>query len=396
MVSRLKRYPTVVRIGTIVLLVALMMLGLLLAACATTATPTPAPATQAPAPTAAPAPTPAPAATQAPAAAATKELNIWTWGIYCPDYSTKSFEQKYGVKVNCTFYQGNEELWAKVQAGAKGIDIIQPSANFLAQFAEANLIQPIDISKVPNAKSILDNFKNASALMVKGKQYGVPFTWGYNGVAFRTDKVSPEPTSWAALWDEKYSKKIAFSKGASDATFAVALYLGMDINKLDEDTDAKLEKIKEAMRKQNPLLLKRLESLKEMQSLLAAGELWLTSADSNAIRKMQLDNQPVKVIVPKEGAGAWLDLFAIMANAPNKENAYLWIDWMLSDDQAVNMITKVGYDVVTKSAHEALPADFKKYMSLTSEEEKRLYPYPVLKSETLQKITAAFQDVRGQ
>ena len=64
-------------------------------------------------------------------AAEDKELNIWTWGIYCPDFATDSFEEEYGIKVNCTFYHGNEELWSKIQAGHTGLDIIQPSNHMI-------------------------------------------------------------------------------------------------------------------------------------------------------------------------------------------------------------------------------------------------------------------------
>jgi len=74
--------------------------------------------------------------------AQTKQLNIWTWSVYGPDFATKSFEQKYGIKVNCTFYHGNEELWSKMQAGAKDVDIVQPSNHFIQRFARGGLIAP--------------------------------------------------------------------------------------------------------------------------------------------------------------------------------------------------------------------------------------------------------------
>jgi len=63
----------------------------------------------------------------------------------------------------------------------------------------------------------------------------------------------------------------------------------MDIADLDRDTDAKLETIKAKMRQLNPLLLKRFESLEEMKNLLAAGDIWITSADDGMVHKMQID-----------------------------------------------------------------------------------------------------------
>lgn len=329
-------------------------------------------------------------------AAQSKELNIWTWGVYGPDFATKSFEQKYGIKVNCTFYHGNEELWSKMQAGHKDVDIIQPSNHLIQRFARGGLLAPIDVSKIPNYAGLMESFKNATYNVVDGKLYSVPYTFGIMGVGYRSDLVKETPNSWGVLWDKKYEKKLAFSRNPIDSCFAVGKYLGMDISKLDEDTDAKLALIKEKMREQNPLLLKRVESLQEMRNLLAAGDIWLTSADDGMIHKMMLQNQPMKFFVPKEGAAAWIDQFCIVSDGPNKEAAYLWIDHMLSPEIASQMIQKMGYMVVNAKVVSALPPEMAKLMTYTDEETKRLVPYPTLKSETQEKMTKAYHDVRGQ
>ncbi|MBN2323618.1 MAG: spermidine/putrescine ABC transporter substrate-binding protein [Spirochaetes bacterium] len=325
-----------------------------------------------------------------------EELNVWTWGIYCPDFATESFQEKYGIKVNCTFYHGNEELWSKIQAGHEGLDIIQPSNHMIQRFANAGLLSPIDIKKIPNYAGLSEGFKKADYNTVDGKQYSVPYTYGIMGVAYRTDKIKEPPTSWGALWDPRYKGKITFSRNPVDACFGVALYLGMDIAKLDEDIDSKLVKIKEKMREQNPLLLKRLESLEEMKNLLASGEVWMTSADDGMIHKMQLDGQPVEFVVPKEGSAAWIDQFCIMSDAPHKDAAYLWIDHMLSPEIASQMIKKMGYMVVNAKAAENLPADMAQIMKYTDAETQRLSPYPTLKPETSEKMVKAYQDVRGE
>ena len=325
-----------------------------------------------------------------------KELNIWTWGIYCPDFATKSFEEKYGIKVNCTFYHGNEELWSKIQAGHEGLDVIQPSNHMIKRFARAGLLAPIDVSKIPSYEGISEGFKEADYNTLDGKQYSVPYTFGVMGIAYRTDLVKEKPDSWGALWDERYKGRISFSRNPVDACFAVGKYLGFDIAKYDEDTEAKLGKVKAKMREQNPLLLKRVESLEEMKNLLASGEVWLTSADDGMIHKMQLEGQPVAFVVPKEGAAAWIDQFCIMADGPNKDAAYKWIDHMLSPEIAAQMIQKMGYMVVNAEAASALPKNLAEILKYSDEETLRLVPYPTLEPETSEKMVKAYQDVRGK
>ena len=325
-----------------------------------------------------------------------KELNIWTWGIYCPDFATESFEKKYGVKVSCTFYHGNEELWSKIQAGHEGLDIIQPSNHMIKRFAGAGLLEPLDLSQIPNYEGVSAGFKNADYNTVDGKQYSVPYTFGVMGIAYRSDLVKEPPTSWGALWDEKYKGRIAFSRNPVDACYAVGKYLGYDIAKYDEDTDAKLEKVKAKMMEQNPLLLKRIESLEEMKNLLATGEIWLTSADDGMVHKMQIEGQPVDFALPMEGAAAWIDQFCVMSDAPHKDLAYKWIDHMLSPEIAAQMIKKMGYMVVNAEAASALPPELAEIMKYTDEETKRMVPYPTLKPETSEKLVKAYQDVRGK
>jgi len=366
-------------------LTALFMVSSLLTACG--ATPTAIPPTEV---VVVPEPTPAPETLGC------TELNIWTWGIYCPDFATASFEEKYGVKVNCTFYHGNEELWSKIQAGHQGVDIIQPSHHMIVRFAEAGLLEPIDTAKIPSYEGVFESFKGQPYAMFEGKQYSVPYTFGINGLCYRTDFITEEITSWASLWDPKYEGKIGWSRNPDDAVQAVALYLGLDVSKLDEDTDAKLEQIKEAMREQNPLLLKRFESLEEEKNLLATGDLWITSSDDGLCHQMMLDGQPVKLVVPVEGVTSWIDQFAILADAPNKACAYKWIDHMLSPDVASQMIKEIGYMVVNQKAADALDPALAAVMNYTSEETARLFPMPALLPETAEKIVKAYQDVRGE
>jgi spermidine/putrescine-binding protein len=266
----------------------------------------------------------------------------------------------------------------------------------IQRFARAGLLSPIDINKIPNYQGLSEGFKKADYNTLDGKQYSVPYTFGVMGMAYRTDMVKEAPTSWEALWDKRYKSRIAFSRNPVDACFAVALYLGMDITLLDEDTDAKLSLIKKKMREQNPLLLKRISSLEEMKNLLASGEIWLTSADDGMIHKMELDGQPVKFVIPKEGAAAWIDQFCIMSGAPHKDAAYKWINHMLSPGIASQMIKKMGYMVVNAEAASDLPKKMADVMTYSDAQTKRLVPYPTLKPETSEKFVKAYQDVRGK
>src|SRR5689334_23094859 len=156
------------------LLALLVTVSMLLAACGGSTTPaataapaTQALATQAPAATEAPAATQPPAATEAPTAAAfvskpsdkttssgfvcpepnprvqvtSTTLNIFVWTDYIPQDELDCFQLVYGITINHDEYSSNEEMLAKLNAGATTYDIIQPTNNFVGPLIRNNLVQ---------------------------------------------------------------------------------------------------------------------------------------------------------------------------------------------------------------------------------------------------------------
>jgi len=55
-----------------------------------------------------------------------KTLYLYNWTYYTPDQVLKEFEQEFGVTVKVDSYASNEEMYAKLKAGAKGYDIVFP------------------------------------------------------------------------------------------------------------------------------------------------------------------------------------------------------------------------------------------------------------------------------
>ena len=143
----------------------LALVGLLVAACAPAATPTPLPPTQPPAPAATAAPestatTAAPAATATLAKPSSKELNLYGWSDYVPQQMLDDFTTKFGIKVNYDTYSSNEEMLAKLQAGASGYDVIIPSDYTVAIMIKQDMLEPIDVTQLKNFGKLDQRFIN--------------------------------------------------------------------------------------------------------------------------------------------------------------------------------------------------------------------------------------------
>ena len=92
----------------------------------------------------------------------------------------------------------NEEIMGKlVASGGKGYDVVFVSSPFAEVLKNLGLIEPIDHAKVPNLANL---YPEANELKHDpGNTFSVPYTWGTTGLCYRSDLVSPEPTSWNDL-----------------------------------------------------------------------------------------------------------------------------------------------------------------------------------------------------
>ena len=86
-------------------------------------------------------------------AAEAKVLNLAIWGDYISEETKKEFTEKTGIVVNMSNYFSNEELLAKVQSGAGGIDVAVPSDYMVEIMAKMNFLEKLEKTKIPSSKS---------------------------------------------------------------------------------------------------------------------------------------------------------------------------------------------------------------------------------------------------
>ena len=104
------------------------------------------------------------------------------------------FRQETGIKVNETNFSSNEELLAKLKAGATGYDVAVPSDFMVTTMIKSGLLRPLDMSLIPNFKTADEQFQNASydnpnLPANNGNKYSVPYQWGVTAYAHRTDTI---------------------------------------------------------------------------------------------------------------------------------------------------------------------------------------------------------------
>jgi spermidine/putrescine transport system substrate-binding protein len=329
------------------------------------------------------------------AEAVVNELNLWAWSIYAPPDAIASFQESMDTTVHVTYYFGNSELLAKIQAGGSDADIIMPSHYRLQDYLDLDLIQPIDVSRIPNFDELYDGVKDRDYMFNEnGERISIPYVFGVTGLVYNADEITEPVTSWESAWDPQYTGRIVMEDTES-WIYTSAMLLGFRLDELTEDTDAKLELILAKMIEQKPLLLKLYHGLEEMRTLLVSGDALIANTDSGLAWGLEKEGFNIVVTVPKEGASAWEDQFVIPADAQNLDLAYDWINHMLDPEVAAALTVETGYLSVVEGAAALLPDDLKDIVKFSDEELARVQPTPAYPPEILDKFAKVMDEARA-
>lgn len=248
----------------------------------------------------------------------------YNWADYVNPKTYPAFTKATGIQVKKSFYVSNEELQAKLQAGARGYDLMVPTGYEIEILRALKLLEPLDWSKLPTAKANLDPKFTRQPYDPQG-QYSVPKDWGTTGFIYRTDKVPEKPTTWREfvnLTMTKYSGKVTFLDGVQETIGSLAIMLGYSFNTEDQK---QLDEVKKLMLKLKPHLL-ALTSTEYKQQLISGKTVMAIgwNGDGAAVAA----KVPAAYVVPREGAEYWIDAYAIPVGAKNADAAHKWIDYV--------------------------------------------------------------------
>ncbi|MEI7743811.1 MAG: spermidine/putrescine ABC transporter substrate-binding protein [Chloroflexota bacterium] len=323
-----------------------------LAACGGGSTPTPAPATAAPATPSgtAPAVTAAPPATSAPVADVEKQLFMYNWSDYINPDNIDKFKAQFGVeKFQYDTFANNDELMAKMQAGATGYDITSPTGEYVPALRDGGFIQQIDKSRIPNW-----TFNKAFQDLVwdPTNTWFMPKDFGTTGILVRSKFVTEPVTSWkefADLVKGKYSGKAVFVDSEGDVMCMPLKMIGKSLNSVEK---ADLDQCRTILMDLAPHIL-ALDS--DTQNVKLAGdnpECVLALGWTGILANMRKDpkSADIKYVVPTEGTLFWLDTWVLVKDAPNPNAAYAFLNFIEDPENQGNETNYTGYGTPNDAA----------------------------------------------
>ncbi|MCO6187619.1 PotD/PotF family extracellular solute-binding protein [Rhizobium sp. L1K21] len=284
------------------------------------------------------------------------DVHVLNWKGYGTDesWAVEAFEKATGHKVINDYFNSEQEMLTKLRTNPGLYDVVMINAAFNDQATAEGLIQPIDVSKIPNAADIGEEKAASPMLNHDGKVYGVPWVWGLTSIAVNDKSFDETPTSIQVMWDEAHKGRVTLRDDALEAIQFGAIASGQNINDI-KDMDAVKAKLTSLI----PQIKTFWGSENDWNQMVAANQIDVgTYWSGSASRAKKNFNLPVTFVVPEEGAVGWLDALSIPKDSKNVEGAEAFINYMIDPAFYTEWDEKVGAPVSANlKAVAALPED---------------------------------------
>jgi spermidine/putrescine transport system substrate-binding protein len=255
-------------------------------------------------------------------AQSTPTLYIYNWTTYFADDTLSNFEDQFKVKVVLDTYASNDELFAKLQAGNPGYDIIVPTDYMVSQMIAAKMLEALDQSKLPNVSANLaTQFKNPP--FDPDNKHCAAYQWGTVGIGYNIKRTGEEITGWKDVFQAKYAKRVALVNYARDVLVVGLFATGKNPNSTDR---ADLEAARDFILGNKDVIATFHNE--DGQTQLVRGDVDIVLEYVGDIYQAMEEDEDIRYVIPEEGTSVWVDNLCIPIGAKNVALAHDFINYI--------------------------------------------------------------------
>ena len=295
-------------------------------------------------------------------------LKVYNWADYIDEELLSEFEEWYfeqtgeEVEVVYQLFDINEIMLAKIERGKEDFDVVCPSEYIIERMLRNDLLLPInkDFGSTPNylgnvSPYIHNVFSKIDGSGKDANDYAVGYMWGTTGFLYNPKYVEREEvSSWSALWNSKFSKKLLIKDAFRDVYCPLLIYakqeelargeISLDSLMFDA-SDESIAKVEALLKKAKPYVAGwEADFGKEIMTKEKA---WLNLSWSGdavwAIDEAEAVGVELDYVVPDEGSIVWFDGWVIPKYAKNPKAASYFINFMCKPENAIRNMEEIGY-----------------------------------------------------
>ena len=277
-----------------------------------------------------------------------KELVLFTWEGMFPQEVLDDFEKETGVKVVYSNFDTDETMLEKLSMAKGGdYDIVIADDYILETAIQDGLAEKLD-------KDSLENIENINPLY-QGQfydpddEYTVPYGAGIPLIVYDPEQVDIDIKGYKDLWDPSLEDSIALTANYRVLNGITQLSMGESMN--EEDVDV-IKKTGEKLLELAPNV--RLIQDDNTQNALLNGEASVGFLYTSQVTAALQENPDLKVVYPEEGLGFGVIGMFIPSQAPDNDEAYQFVDYILQPENAAKCFDYIGYYCTNKAADSLL------------------------------------------
>ena len=290
-----------------------------------------------------------------------KVVNVYNWSDYIDPAVLEDFTKETGIKVQYDVFDSNDTLETKLLAGKTGYDIVVPTGAFLSRQIKAGVFDTLDKSKLTNLPNMWPEVMGRLSKYDENNDHAINYMWGTTGIGYNVKKIKermPDAPldSWKMVFDPAVIAKfkdcgVMMLDAPDEIVPAMMNYLGKNPDSKDP---ADFQAAGEAFKAIRPFVRKFHSS--EYINALANGDVCLVvgwsgdviqarnrAEEKNATITDDAKKTEISYFIPKEGALMWFDNMAIPKDAAHKEEALVFLNYMMRPDVIAKCSNFISY-----------------------------------------------------
>jgi putative spermidine/putrescine transport system substrate-binding protein len=248
----------------------------------------------------------------------------------------KPFEDATGCKTTVKVGASSSEMVQLMKTGQ--YDGVSASGDATLRLIAGGDVAEIDTSLIPNYANVFAGLKNQPHNTVDGKAYGVPHGRGANLLMYNTDVVKPAPDSWSVVFDggSAYKGKVtAYDYEiyiADAAVYLMATKPDLAITNPYALDETQFQAAVDLLKAQRQNITTYWGTAQQQIDSFTSGDMVVGTTWQYQVGVLQAGDVPVEAIKPKEGTTGWSDSWMISSSAAHPNCMYKWMDWIIGPE----------------------------------------------------------------
>ena len=291
------------------------------------------------------------------AASAATEVHFMGWQGYEEAFKAGDFAAKNDIIVNATYQNDNSHAIATATGGGIGsMDLVTPDTAYTSLMKKVGMLEPLDLNRLPNFANLHPFFQTVEGINIDGQTYSLPFDWTIIPLMYNADHVKEAPGSWHDMLKPEYKGKVGLTNDLISMVvcFSLAVVGKQQATRITKSELAEVFAFMTNLKKNHARTV--VSSYGELTDLMASGEIWIAQGWVPVQLWAAAKGGNVKWVIPKEGAHAPVDCFAMVKSAPHVDANYKLLNQAISAEGQAHAANINATGVTNKDAVKLLDA----------------------------------------